>query len=54
MAPAKLHGLIKKRAEVQTRNFVVPDSPAGRDQLETEPPEPMTDEAWMVEYGCAD
>jgi phage terminase small subunit len=53
MGLAKLHGLFKSRAEVQARNFVVSDSPAGRDQLEMEPKTPLTEAEWMVEYGVS-
>jgi hypothetical protein len=53
MGLAKLHRLSKNRAEVQARNFVVCDTPAGlviEDKLHV----PMTEEEWVVEYGRAD
>jgi hypothetical protein len=48
MALARLHGLIKKRAEA--RAFVVCETPEGL-VVEEKPPEPMSSEEWMVEYG---
>ena len=50
MSKAKLHGLIVDKAEVKARNFVVSDTPAGR-QLEEEPPAPMTESEWVAKYG---
>jgi phage terminase small subunit len=51
MSKAKLHGLIVEKAEVKARNYVVSDTPAGRDQLEEKPRAPMTEKEWMEEYG---
>ena len=53
MGLAKLHGLIKKRAELQARNFVVSDTPEGL-VVEDKPHVPMTEEEWEEEYGRAD
>ena len=50
MALARLHGLFRSRAEVQARNFVVSATPEGL-VVEDKPPEPMTPEAWVAEYG---
>ena len=50
MALAKLHGLIKKRAEVQARNYVVCETPAGL-VIEDKPHVPMSEEAWERKYG---
>ena len=51
MSKAKLHGLIVDKAEVKARNYVVSDTPAGRDQLETEAKAPMSEAEWVAEYG---
>ena len=50
MCMANLYGLIADKAEVKARNFVVSDTPAGKDQPE-ENFTPLTPEEWQAEYG---